>query len=1688
MSSCNQLGALFKKNFILMKRNLCSSICLIVFPIILFICIALIRKALTLEDINVVENEYEFVKKYSAIYPLNNEIDYKKLVTNTTYNGMTVFNPFSVCYLSNRTNYGVVIDSSKDNDNDNDNSNIIKNNVINIINKHSNNLNPIVFNSNEELFDYVRGDEYSLSNSELCFGFDLNSKVIENEYDYSLSYFAMSSRSNSVKGNIPSTSDESLTPFQTVPLEDSFNKYKTSGYFYMMNVINNEIFKNVHNNTNSNNRNSDNMPSISSGVVAMKFPVYSIDQFERILSFIVPFFLVIVYMIPLIVFVFRMVKDKETRVKEGMKIMGMKDSAYFFSYFLQYLIINLVIAILGAIITSSSLKHIQGGIRFLFLFLYGLSVFGIAYMVQAVVDRSTISIILSIMLYYIFYFISPAVVDEEISNSAKMAASLLSPTALQLGVISMAKFETSRMYLTGDKINVKFSNYSVLNMIIMFIIDTFLYILIGFYLENVVPKQYGTRKSFYFIINPSYWFPKFFKNKVSPSNKNLSKFNSKTNIKNINNDIINPNNNINFQNDSDYLNNILDDNDIFKIYNIEKTFSDGKKALKGVSLNLYKGEIFALLGHNGAGKSTLINILSGLYETTKGNVYFQGLNCLNDLDLFRKKIGICPQHDVLFQDLTVFEHLMLFSKFKGVNNTNNIKIEINNLLGELELSDKKDELSQNLSGGQKRKLSIAIALIGGSEVIFLDEPTSGMDITTRRKLWDILKKFTKDRIIILTTHYMEEASVLGKRIGILSGGELKCVGTPLFLIDRFGKNISLNLIKDTIKINNDDLISNNNNNESNTETSIETIDKDIINFINTNYKNFSGGVDLKLIDNKNEVEVLSEEILIRLPKNDFNSKETNLNYELFFKKLDENLNNLKLRGYSASMPTLEDVFLLVSDEIRKGVLDFKQSDKNNIDKHLSNGDNLSDNQSLKIKENFDEYDPSNKMHNNYFSNVFMNLKWCLFKRYYQTIRNYKIFIMELICPILLVIIGLSLSTVEFVNDPESRLFTIDSSYDINQISLVSNYPYYNNKQDTSFKIDNRINSVYKKQTLEFNDDINSDLPNSDISVIDSIVKYNSILLNKYNSTRVDNPQYNSTDIGSRLGNYLLVDYNSNNNNKYEFVTYVDLKSKDSGPIMMQAMYNSIISSVIKKDVKINLTNAPFPLTKSQKSRTQTRNTSNLVFFVGIGLALIPASFITYIIREKNNTKHLQAVSGISYLAYWLANFIVELIKFYITGGLILLIILAFDKYESYLYALYLLYGLPMVVLTYLVSFIFVTESGAQNFIIAVFFIIGALGGSVVFFLRLLEDLKTIAIALGYIFRVVPLFAFCNGYSLLLNEDAVFFADNPDAKRYEPLEILSVNYVGLDLLYLGLTFILYAILLSLTEMFSSKLAINKFKNNHKEDTNLVSDEGVIAEINKANDNARNDKKTSIKVINVEKSYSTGMICCAKKTKAVRNVCFTLEYGDCFALLGVSGAGKTTMFKCLTNEEFPESGDIQINNKSISSNFDNLRSQLGYCPQIDAIFEDLTVKENLVFYASIKGIPSENGLKNNIINTIIEEMSLNEFINKKSGNLSGGNKRKLSVAIAMIGNPPIILLDEPSAGMDPEARRYMWKVIHKITKKRKKSSVILTTHSMEEAETLCQKMGILVNGKFKCFGSASIIKEVYGKVILTYYKTI
>lgn len=255
------------------------------------------------------------------------------------------------------------------------------------------------------------------------------------------------------------------------------------------------------------------------------------------------------------------------------------------------------------------------------------------------------------------------------------------------------------------------------------------------------------------------------------------------------------------------------------------------------------------------------------------------------------------------------------------------------------------------------------------------------------------------------------------------------------------------------------------------------------------------------------------------------------------------------------------------------------------------------------------------------------------------------------------------------------------------------------------------------------------------------------------------------------------------------------------------------------------------MTFKLKNQSQTRNSSNLVFFISVAFALIPANFITIIIKERElNTKHLQIISGITVSSYWISNFIFELLKYFFTGGICILFIVAFDTYVEHLVLLVFLYGLSMVSFTYIMSFLFKTESTAQNFVILINFFFGALGGTVILVLRIIPDTVSIGKFLAFPFRLFPSFAFSYGYNQLLSINLLMAGDYPDTFMLMEPDALSMDYAGSDILFLGLGFIIYTIILIVMEMSRSFGYNGKKKNTEKAQN--INDSMVMKEIERA----------------------------------------------------------------------------------------------------------------------------------------------------------------------------------------------------------------------------------------------------------------
>ena len=219
---------------------------------------------------------------------------------------------------------------------------------------------------------------------------------------------------------------------------------------------------------------------------------------------------------------------------------------------------------------------------------------------------------------------------------------------------------------------------------------------------------------------------------------------------------------------------------MIKINNLTKKYKE-KLAVDNLNLEIKTGELFSLLGTNGAGKTTTIKMISTLILPTSGTININGLDIIKDREKIKRIINISPQETAIAPNLTVLENLYFMA---GIYEIKKAKEKINELIKLFNLEEVLNQKAKTLSGGYQRKLSIAISLINDPEILFLDEPTLGLDVISRRELWHIIENLKGKITIILTTHYMEEAEILSDRIGIMNKGKLIELGTSKELIKK----------------------------------------------------------------------------------------------------------------------------------------------------------------------------------------------------------------------------------------------------------------------------------------------------------------------------------------------------------------------------------------------------------------------------------------------------------------------------------------------------------------------------------------------------------------------------------------------------------------------------------------------------------------------------------------------------------------------------------------------------------------------------------------------------------------------------------------------------------------------------------------------------------------------------------------
>uniref|UniRef100_A0A667HZH5 ABC transporter domain-containing protein n=1 Tax=Lynx canadensis TaxID=61383 RepID=A0A667HZH5_LYNCA len=1036
--------------------------------------------------------------------------------------------------------------------------------------------------------------------------------------------------------------------------------------------------------------------------------------------------------------------EKEKKLKEYMCMMGVDNWQHWAAWFIVSFVSALLAVSFMTVLFCTQVRvnsvavfrNSDPSLIFVFLLSFATATVFFAFMISTFFQKAHVATASGGIIFFLTYlpYLYLTFSYSQRTHFQKIGFCLLSNVAMALGVRFISIFEIRGTGLQWKNVGGFSGEFNFCQVLLMLLLDSVLYGAVAGYVEAVLPGEHGVPKPWYFFVMPSHW-----RGQPMPLTQSVLQ-------------VADPDNSPKSKLIQEEPTNLKKGIEIQHLYKV----SNKHVAVKDLTLNLYQGQITALLGHNGAGKTTTCYVLTGLIPPSSGCVYINGYEISRNMAQIRKSVGWCPQHDILFDDLTVAEHLSFYAQLKGLSRLK-CPEEVQRMLHALSLEDKRDSLSRCLSGGLRRKLSIGIALIAGSKVLMLDEPTSGMDAVSRRAIWDLLQQHKSQRTVLLTTHFMDEADLLGDRVAIMAKGELQCCGSSLFLKQKYGAGYYMTLVKKP-------------------HCSTEKIAHLIYHHIPNAVLQSSIGEELTFI----------------LPKKSMPR------FASLFTELEQRQVELGIASFGASVTTMEEVF-----------------------------------------------------------------------------------------------------------------------------------------------------------------------------------------------------------IRSPKGHYLVI---------------------------------------------------------------------NLLF----GIAFLSSSFAILTVKERSTkAKHIQFVSGVYVATFWLSALLWDLITSLVPSLLLLVRAAWFrDPPPHAIILVLMLYSWASIPLVYLSSFCFRNEGSAF----------------LLFSVTLTDQGRTrVSESLDHAFLMLPghclgmaLFNLYYNYGLqklcktrnLSQSECNKFCEYQGYTVQESIyawESLGMGKYLAALAILGSVYLILLFLIETNVLRELKARFSDLNGKQERVTSVPRDQDVQEEAKTVQTSLKKLREENPLVLkDVSKVYGRKV-----PLLAVNKVSFAAQAEECFGLLGVNGAGKTSIFKMLTGEEPITSGDAFIRGLSISSHLRKVRQWVGYCPQFDTLLNHMTGWETLVMYARIRGIPERH--IGTCVEQILEELLMYAYTDKLVKTYSGGNKRKLSTGVALIGEPSVVLLDEPSTGMDPVARRLLWGTV---ARARKSGKAIRSMEDMEECEALCTRLAIMVQGQFKCLGSPQHLKSKLG----------
>ncbi|XP_048589175.1 phospholipid-transporting ATPase ABCA1-like isoform X2 [Nematostella vectensis] len=1580
------------------------------------------------------------------------------------------------------------------------------------------------------------------------------------------------------------------------------------------------------------------------------YPCYIRDRFVFYIGGTMPLFMTLAWIYTAAMIIKSIVYEKEKRLKEVMKVMGLGRTVHWVAWFINSAS-TMLITIIFLVITLKAgriLQHSDPFIIFLFLVVFMFATIMMCFLISVFFSRANVSAACGGIIFFVTYLPYTMVRwFEAFMNSSQIAAACLSSTtAFGVACNYLARYEEqgvgaqwNNLYaspIAGDEFSLGYAMG-------MMMIDGVLYALATFYIEAVMPGQYGIPRPWYFPLQKSYWFPQkpvvneMPLNQTPRSSTATSRHSASPDMDDV---AFSPdgatNNDVAMETEPSHLSMGV------SIRNLVKIYKEGKKlAVDGLNLNLYEGQILSFLGHNGAGKTTTMSVLTGLFPPTHGTALISGYDIRTDIDMVRRNLGMCPQHNVLFDCLTVEEHLWFYASLKGMEKSR-IPGEIEKFLKDVGLTNKRHELSANLSGGMKRKLSVAMAFVAESRVVILDEPTAGVDPYARRSIWDLLLKYKKDRTVLLSTHHMDEADVLGDRIAIISQGKLQCCGTSLFLKSHYGNGYYLTLTKKTPG----DLGTPwpSRTGTAGTLDSVEPIrpgtagtlrDVKLEDLTETNSSSTDEGLGLDSVDaserdslgsRSSDSDPISDSVLGDYSDVYCNEKSvtsfikshipsaslvehvgTELTYVLpshaakegkfqdMFEELDRNLHKLHVGSYGVSDTTLEEVFLKVAEEAQSEEADKVAAEvpvrRSSFRRHLFRRSRVHTRIPSDRAELLEAMEVEHRLHSHFsvpspfspslspsilvpspcivdskFQDVTKPAKVetriakaqgdskndsvdgslefddresglalllrqffaLLVKRFHHCRRNRKAFIAQIILPAVFVCLAMIVAQIRpFYEKPALELtphmFVKEEPYE-NYVLYANDdpgEPLARNLSDAFLQYPGLgtwcMSNNCSRKPIAFQPSLSpvpTPSPDCDCSEAMNVcpagaggpppptwTSYDGNIIQKMSGRNISDyllktymkfvkKRYGGLSFGDNYNNLPANVRNSSDPAIRRLISPRNVKIwyNNKGYHALPAFLNTLSNTVLRAKAKargldpsqygITAYNHPMNYTKEQlDDETFVKRAVDVLVAICVVFALsfVPASFVVFLVSERvSKAKHLHLVSGVKPYIYWLANYVWDMCNYFIPAMLCVFIFLAFGD-ESYTtamnfpptFCLLLLYGWSITPLMYPASHFFSVSSTAYIVLISINLFVGINCTLATFILELFEDdkeLTDINTVLKSVFLVFPNYCLGRGLiDLAKNQFLGIFSRFGVNLTRDPF---SWDITGRNIFAMIIEgFVFFTLTVLIEYRFFIKLRPVKVVLKPVEEE----DDDVQRERQRVN-SGLGHATDALRLMNLTKVYRSRR----KRIVAVDRLCVGVPKGECFGLLGVNGAGKTTTFKMLTGDIPVTSGEGFVDGHSILSDINGAHQSMGYCPQFDALDDLLTAKDHLRLYARLRGVPERYIPK--VVNSLIQRMNLVQYQDVCAGKYSGGNKRKLSTAIALVGNPAIVFMDEPTTGMDPKARRFLWNIITGIMKEGR--TVILTSHSMEECEALCNRVAIMVNGQMKCLGSPQHLKNKFG----------